>query len=194
MDNRIIDTLEYDKVRKRLREQCQTAQGRELAEHLTASDNFEEVQARLNETTEAVKIYAVASPSLSGAKDIREMLQKAKIGSVLEALEILDIRSTMATMRDVKRFFKELDMEAPILKSRASQLEILGNLEQRIDRTLDEHGAVKDDASVELRRIRRELKSAQDGIKEKIFSILHNAAYQKCFQEAIVTHTHQARI
>ena len=187
MDNRIIDTLEYDKVRKRLREQCQTAQGRELAEHLTASNKFEEVQARLNETTEAVKIYAVASPSLSGAKDIREMLQKAKIGSVLEALEILDIRSTMATMRDVKRFFKELDMEAPILKSRASQLEILGNLEQRIDRTLDEHGAVKDDASVELRRIRRELKSAQDGIKEKIFSILHNAAYQKCFQEAIVT-------
>ena len=187
MSKRIIDTLEYDKVRIKLREKCQTAQGREMAENLEASESFEEVQARLNETTEAVKIYAVASPSMSGAKDIRRLLQKTKIGSVLEALEILDIRSTMAIMRDVKRFFKELEIEAPILKNRASQLEILGNLENRIDRTLDDHGAVKDSASVELQRIRQELRNAQIKIKERITSILQSSTNQKYFQEAIVT-------
>ena len=187
MNKSIIKILEYDKVRERLVNQCQTKMGRELAGALESSGNVEEVQSHLNETSEAVKIYATASPPLSDAKDIRSLLKKIKLGSVLDALEILDIRSTMAAMREVKRFFKETEIEAPILKSAAAQIEILGNLEQKIDRTIDEHGAVKDDASPELRRIRRELKSAQEGIKNQIFSILHNAAYQKYFQEAIVT-------
>ena len=187
MDRKITDTLEYNKILQKLREKCQTTQGRELAENLEASSSFDQVQEMLNETTEAVKIYAVTAPSMSGAKDIRESMQKTKIGSVLEALEILDIRSTMATMREVKRFFKELEIEAPILKSRASQLEILGNLESRIDRTLDDHGAVKDNASVELQRIRQELRNAQVRIKERITSILQSQTNQKYFQEAIVT-------
>ncbi len=185
--SKLIEVLEYDKIRKKLMMLCRTTLGAEISKYLEASGDYEEVKARLEETAEAVKIYALSSPPLADAKDIRELLKKVKIGSTLDSVEILDIRSTMAAMRDVKRFFKEIEMDTPILKSRASQIEILGNLEQRIDRTIDEHGAVRDDASVELKRIRRVLRSAQDGIKEKIFSILHNAAYQKCFQEAIVT-------
>ena len=187
MNKTIIEILEYNRVRDRLVSQCRTDMGKELSSSLEASGDFEEVQSRLNETTEAVKIYALASPPLGEAKDIRPLLRKIKLGSTLDALEILDIRSTMSAMREVKRFFKETEIEAPILKSAASQIEILGNLEIKIDRTIDEHGAVRDDASPELRRIRRELKNAQDGIKNQIFSILHNANYQKYFQEAIVT-------
>ena len=187
MNKDIIKILEYNKMRERLATHCQTSVGHEISISLEPSSNLEEVQARLDETTEAVKIQSVASPAFNGAKDIRQLLKKIKIGSILDTLELLDIRSTMATMRDVKRFFKETEIEAPILKSKATQIEILGNLEQKIDRTIDEHGAVKDDASTELRRIRRELKAAQEAIKEKIFNILHNASYQKFFQDAIVT-------
>ena len=187
MNKSIIDILEFDKVRERLTAQCRTDMGKELAGGLEASGDFDEVQARLNETTEAVKINAVASPPLGGIKDIRPLLKKAKLGSSLDALEILDLRSTMAAMREVKRFFKETETDAPLLKTSASQIEILGNLEQKIDRTIDEHGTVKDDASPELHRIRRELRNAQEGIKSQITAILHNAAYQKYFQEAIVT-------
>ena len=174
-------------MRARLSAKCQTKQGQEIANELELSGNFDEVRARLDETNEAVKVYAVASPPLSGTRDIRELLHKAKLGRALEAYEILELRATMAVMRDVKRFFKELELEAPILRSRASQLEILGQLEQRIDRTVDEHGNIKDSASVELGRIRSELRTAQARIKERISSILQSATYQKCFQEAIVT-------
>lgn len=187
MDKSVIDILEFDKVRERLTAQCRTDMGRELAGTLEAAGDFDEVQTRLNETTEAVKINSVASPPLGDVKDIRPLLKKAKLGSSLDALEILDLRSTMAAMREVKRFFKETETDAPLLKASAAQIEILGNLEQKIDRTIDEHGTVKDDASPELRRIRRELRNAQEGIKTQLTSILHNAAYQKYFQEAIVT-------
>ena len=69
----------------------------------------------------------------------------------------------------------------------ARNIEILGQLERLLDNTVDEHGAMREDASVELRRIRRELHAAQAHIKERISSILHNAEYQKFFQDAIVT-------
>ena len=187
MDKSIIEILEFDKVRDRLVNQCKTVTGAEMAKNLEMSGEHSEVKARIDETSEAVKINALKSPPLNGVKDIRELLKKLKLGRSLDSMEILDIRSTMASMREVKVFFKETEIEAPILKGRAVQIAILGNLEQRIDRTIDEHGAVRDDASVELRRIRRELRGAQEGIKEKIFSILHNASYQKYFQEAIVT-------
>ena len=49
------------------------------------------------------------------------------------------------------------------------------------------HGAIRDDASVELRRIRREAKSSQARIKEHLSSVLHSQEYQKYFQDAIVT-------
>ena len=108
-------------MRAKLSAKCQTVKGREIAEALEPVGSVEAIQASLDETTEAVKIYAVASPPLSGSKDIRNLLQKVKIGRALEAFELLELRATMAVMRDVKRFFKESEQEAPILKGRASQ-------------------------------------------------------------------------
>jgi DNA mismatch repair protein MutS2 len=80
-----------------------------------------------------------------------------------------------------------LEIEAPILKEWARGIEILGQLERNLNNVIDEHGNMREDASVELRRIRRELKSSQVRIKDKINNILHDGAYQKMFQDAIVT-------
>lgn len=187
MNKNIKEILEYDKIIEMLKEKNQTIIGKEFAGQLEPIGNFFEVESRLNETNEAVKIYATSSPSMIDVKDIRESIHKVKIGRVLEVVEIIDIRSTMSAMRDVKRFFKELEIESPILKGQASQIEILGNLEQRIDRTIDEHGNIKDNSSVELSKIRNELRTAQSRIKERLMSIIQNQTYQKYFQESIVT-------
>ena len=90
-------------------------------------------------------------------------------------------------MRNVKYFFRDLEIEAPILKEWAHSLEILGQLERDLNNTIDEHGNMRENASVELSRIRRELKSSQVRIKDKVQQILRNANYQRMFQDAIVT-------
>ncbi|KHM52454.1 DNA mismatch repair protein MutS, partial [Anaerovibrio lipolyticus] len=95
--------------------------------------------------------------------------------------------TTMYAMRGVKKFFKELELDAPILKNWARGLEILGELERNLENTVDEHGNLRDDASVELKRIRREVKTSQARIKDHLNNILHSAEYQKYFQDAIVT-------
>ena len=180
-------TLELDKILSRLRDCATSNYGKELALSLEPADDFNTVKERLSLTTEAVKIFATSAPPLGGFRDVRETFQKIKLGSAADAEELLDVLSTMYTMRQVKAFFKETDADAPKLKARATELEILGNLERQLDNAIDEHGAVRDTASVELQKIRRDLRTAQSRIKNEIFNILHDTGKQKFFQDAIVT-------
>ena len=179
--------LEFDKIREKLKDCATSNFGKELAEKIFPADNFEDVREDLKLTTEAVKIFAINSPPFGGIFDIREILKKISLGSSADSEEFLNILSTMFAMRNIKKFFKESELDTPKLKFRASQIEILGNLEKQIDNAIDEHGAVKDSASSELQKIRRELRAAQNKIKSEIFDILHDASKQKFFQDAIIT-------
>ncbi|MBQ7477105.1 MAG: endonuclease MutS2 [Selenomonadaceae bacterium] len=179
--------MEFEKIRQRLKNCASSNLGKELAAAIVPDDNFDAVHENLQWTTEAVKIFAVSAPPLGGVRDIRETLEKIKLGSSATSEEFLDILSTMYAMRNVKKFFKETEIDAPKLKTQAAQIEILGNLEKQIENTVDERGLVRDTASVELQKIRRELRSAQGRVKTEIFSILHDPAKQKYFQDAIVT-------
>ena len=182
-------TLEFDKILSRLRDCATSNYGKELALKLEPADDFLAVKERLSLTTEAVKVFATSAQPLGSFRDVRETFQKIKLGSVAEAEELLDVLSTMYTMRQVKAFFKEtVEVDtAPQLKARATELELLGNLERQLDNAIDEHGTIKDTASVELQKIRHDLRGAQSRIKNEIFNILHDAGKQKFFQDAIVT-------
>ena len=187
MNKDAFKTLEFDKILARLRDCATSTFGKELAIKLRPADDFDSVRENLSLTTEAVRIFAVNSPPLGGFRDVRDTFRKLRLGSVADADELLDLLSTMYTMRQVKIFFKETDLDAPKLKSRATEIEILGNLERQLDNAIDDHGKIRDTASVELQKIRRELRAAQNKIKTEIFDILHDAGKQKFFQDAIVT-------
>ena len=187
MNKDALNILEYEKILRRLSDCASTFHGKDLARNLLPADASDEIHQRLDETTEAVKISALAFPPFGGIVDIREILHKVALGRIADPTEVLDVLNTMLAMREIKKFFKESEVEAPLLKNRAASIEILGNLERQLDNAVDEHGAIRDDASVELQRIRRSLRTAQAKIKDQLSSILHNQSYQKFFQDALVT-------
>ncbi len=187
MEQESFKVLEYKKITEKLAEYAGSALGKEKARNLVPSSDFAEVTDWQEQTTEAVKVLSMSAPPLGGIRDIRLLLKKAGKGAVLELEELQNIMSTMYAMRTIKYFFRDLELEAPILQEWARSLEILGQLERNLNNVIDEHGNMREDASVELRRIRRELKSSQGRIKDKINNILHDGQYQKMFQDAIVT-------
>ncbi len=179
--------LEFDKIREMLKSCASSNFGKELAAAIEPADNVDAVKENLSLTTEAVKIFSVATPPFGGIRDVREILSKIALGSSAGAGELSDVLSTMFAMRGVKKFFKEIEIDAPKLKFRAGQIEILGNLEIQLSNALDERGGVKDTASADLQKIRRDLRLAQNRVKTEIFGILHDATKQKYFQDAIIT-------
>lgn len=187
MEKDSFKVLEYNRILDKLQEKAGSAMGKELCRGLLPSSDVNEVREWLAQTAEAVRVDSVAHPPMGGIHDIRQYIKKVGIGSILEPAELLDILSTMYAMRAVKKFFKELEAEAPLMKAAAHNIEIMGQLERNLENTIDEHGVLRDDASIELKRIRREMKVSQARIKDHLANILHSAEYQKYFQEAIVT-------
>ena len=187
MENESFKILEYEKITAMLEARAGSSLGKEKARKLYPSSDFDEIAEWQQETSEAVNVFALKSPPMGGIYDIRPLLKKAGKGATLDLGEMQEIMSTLYAMRNVKYFFRDLEIEAPILKEWAHSLEILGQLERDLNNTIDEHGNMRENASVELSSIRRELKSSQVRIKDKVQQILHNANYQRMFQDAIVT-------
>ena len=187
MQKNVLKILEYEKILEMLKERAGSNFGKELCQSLLPSPNLNEVKNRLNETAEACRLEDISPAPLGGIYDIRESLKKVTMNGVLNENELLDIMNTMYAMRRVKRFFKETETDAPILKSWAVNIEIFGELERVLENTVDEHGQIKDNATVNLSRIRRENRASKANVQDKIHSILHNTEYQKFFQENLVT-------
>ena len=187
MEKESYKVLEYEKIREMIAARAGSSLGKERARSLQPSTDYAEVEEQLEQTAEAVRIHAVTSPPFGGIHDLRPLLKKIHMGAVLTLEELVDIRSTLYAMRSVKEFFKGLEIEAPTLKEWAHGVEILGQLERRLENTLDEHGSLRDDASVELRRLRTEIQTTQNRIKERVGAALRAPENQKYFQEAIVT-------
>ncbi|GBG55109.1 endonuclease MutS2 [Sporomusaceae bacterium FL31] len=188
MDLSVLHTLEFDKIRALLAQRTGSVLGREIADLLTPASDYSEVERRIAETKEAIDVViTAANVPLGGIRDIRVFLKKAQVGGVLEPHEIANVGSTLYAARRVKTFFKELTIDVPILNEMANQIEVLRPIENLIDSILNEQGTIRDDASVELLRIRREIKQSQTRIKERLDAILRSAEYQKYFQDVLVT-------
>ena len=102
---------------------------------------------------------------------------------------MLQARSQLFTcfIKRHRRLFKELPVEAPTLQEWARGIEIQGQLERNLENTFDEHGLLRDDATPELSRIRRGIRTAKRRIKAFLHDVLHDPAHKKIFQDAIIT-------
>ena len=187
MQTATIKTLAYPKILAMLAACATSVLGKERALSLMPSGDRDEVAARLAETAEAVRIAGFAAPPFGGIRDLRPFLKKANLGASLTLEELQDVQSFLYATKNIKEFFKTLETDAPLLKDAAKGLEILGQLTRSLDLAIDEHGDLRNDASVELSRIRREHAAAEKRIKERISAILHAPEHQKHFQDAIVT-------
>lgn len=188
MESAVLSTLEYNKIRDMLAERAGSVMGKELIQELVPSNDVREVQERLTETAEAREIMNnVPSIPLGGIRDVRVTIKRAELGSILEPHELLAVASMLYAARRMKGFFADLPVEAPLLQLRADQIMVLRNIETIIESTVTEQGLIRDDASSELQKIRREIKQAQSRVKEKLDSILRSGEYQKYFQDALVT-------
>lgn len=188
MEAAVLSTLEYNKIRDMLAERTGSIMGRELAQALVPVKDAAQVQERLAETAEARAIMNnVPTIPLGGIRDVRATIKRAELGAILEPHELLAVGSMLYAARRIKGFFADLPVETPLLSLQADQIIVLRNIETIIEATVTEQGMIRDDASSELLKLRREIKQSQSRVKEKLDSILRSGEYQKYFQDALVT-------
>ena len=172
----------FDQIRQLLSEKCLSTLGVERVTDMAFSDHFEEVEERLNLVTEFVRI--IQEEDNFPAQyffDVRPSLKRIRVeGMYLDEQELFDLRRSLETIRDIVRFLEKEDMEEedspyPCLRNLAKDILAFPQLIQKINNILSPYGKIKDNASSELARIRRELTNTMNSISRSLNGILRNA-------------------
>lgn len=186
MDERTLRVLEFFKIRDRLAALTVTAAGRGLASALRPASDIETARRSLQETAEAVALLADGDVPLRGTTDIRELIRRARVGSILDPQEFLSLRDTLGTIRQCKGFVHARRDRAPSLAEVTRGMGTFDELEQAIRRAIADDGSLPDSASIELARIRRDQRTVQGRIREKLDDLLHGPT-ARMLQEQLIT-------
>lgn len=187
---KILKTLEFYKIQSMLARHASTTKGKELAESLLPSGDFDEVKRQLSETDEASAMERLkGSIPFGGVRDITSSLHRARVGGVLNTGELLDISTTILGGRRLKRFVEAVGEEhpVPLLTERVEAITEHKPLEDEINSCIDDNAVVMDSASPELGRVRSELKTNEARVRERLEQMIRNPSVQKMLQDVLVT-------
>ena len=175
----------FDQIRQLLKEKCLSTLGEERVTDMVFSDRFNEVEERLDQVTEFVRILQEEDNfPAQYFFDVRPSLRRIRVkGMYLDEQELFDLRRSLETIRDIVRFLQKSENEEeeettspyPCLKRLAGDITVFPQLIGKINGILSPYGKIKDNASAELARIRRELASTMGSISRSLNSILRNA-------------------
>ena len=186
MDTKTLHVLEYPKILERLVGFCDFSASMELARQLEPTDSYDLAIARLEETREARKLFSTNDNiGVGGAHDIRPPVDLAARGGVLDPQQLLDIKSTLISCRELKKSLARRTDEFPRLAGIAAGLPESYGLVDAISRVLSDRGEVLDSASPKLGTLRREIKIAHDRLMSRLQRYLAEAANK--LQEPIIT-------
>jgi len=185
MDSKTLHVLEYDKICARLKGFCDFSASMELALALEPTNSYDLVLARLAETSEARMLFSTSDISIGGAHDVRPAVDLAARSGVLDPQQLLDIKSTLISFRELKKSLERKTDEYPRLAQIAAALPETFGIVDAITRILSERGEVLDSASPKLASLRREIKIAHDRLMSRLQRYLTESGNK--LQEPIIT-------
>lgn len=188
MNQKALQTLEYNKIIAKLAEYATSPLGRELCNALIPSSNLDEIIQTQTETTDALtRIRQKGGISFSGIHSISDSLKRLEIGSSLGIVELLSISSQLTVAARAKSYgrHEESPLPSDSLEEMFRALEPLTPLNAEIKRCILSEDEISDDASPGLRHVRRQMRGIGDRIHVQLNSILNSSrAY---LQDAVIT-------
>ena len=168
MNKKVLKTLEYDKIIDMLVEEADSALGKDSARRLRPSSDHGEIVAMQAETSHALtRLFHHGALSFHGLTDIRPSLVPLAKGGTLGAGELLRIGALLEAAKRAVEFDKK-DEETDFLSGRFDGLQTFPEIRQEISRCILSEDEISDDASSELKRIRRAMKTTNDKIREQL--------------------------
>lgn len=178
----------FDQIRQLLKNKCLSTLGEERVDDMAFSDDYTDINRRLEQVVEFVRIIQEEDSFPDQYFfDVRTSLKRIRVeGLYMDEQELFDLRRSLETIRDIVRFLQQTDDDEeyadgeenssyPALKELAGDILVFPQLITRINNILDKFGKIKDNASTELLRIRRELSATTGSISRSLNAILRTA-------------------
>ena len=191
MNDKALRTLEYNKIVDKLCTFAGTSYGKELCSRLLPLFELNAIEKLQLQTTDGLsRLLRKGSVSFGGIHDLRPSVMRLKIGSSLNATELLHISSDLDATLRLKAYGgytgKDSDnLTEDSLTEFFAGLEPLTPLNNEIKRCIISEDEIADDASPALKSVRRAIKNANDKIHSELGSILNSS--RTLLQENIIT-------
>ena len=189
MNQKTLDKLEYSKIIAMLEEQASSFRGKQLCRRLKPMTNLEKINTYQEQTAAAfTRIIKKGRISFSDAAPVEESMKRLEIGGALGSIELLRICRLLQTSARVKAYGRHdtQDELADCLDAYFDMLEPLTLLSTEIDRCIISEDEISDDASSNLRNIRRNINLINDKVHATLTTLV-NGSLRTYLQDAIIT-------
>ncbi len=190
MNKKVFHTLEYNKIIDLLAAHASSARAKEMCLNLSPSCDMDAITHALQETNDALsRIYKKGSMNLSGIHDVGASMKRLEIGGSLSITEFLRLTSLLEAAKRAKAYGRNDKDDAPAdsLTAYFNQLEPLTKLAEEIKRCIISEDEISDDASSNLKSIRRSIGNINNRIHAQMNSMLNNSTIRGYLQDAVIT-------
>jgi len=182
-----LNLLEWHRLCQHLSTFAATKLGVVAARHLKLPTTKAESQQLLAQTQEIYNLEQVLDSgwTFKGIQDIGESLERVKIGGMLSAKELLDLATTLAGVRYLRRLIDAKSDELKTLAELITDLRTYPEIEKEIHHCIDDRCEITDRASPKLAEIRSETKN----LRTRIYQVLQGIMQRNptAIQEAVIT-------
>ncbi len=192
MNNKTLNTLEYNKIVKLLLERTESELGREKASEIKPIANKDKAEYLLMETGEALSLLIKrGNPPLYGIHSIKHELKRIEMGGSLSPGSLLKISDSLRVARGLRKYIREDESDKvssyPTIEGLVGNLMTFKSIEDEINNAIINENEISDNASSALRNIRRQIIGKNTAIRDKLNSIINSQANKKYLQDSIVT-------
>ena len=178
--NGFEEKIGFDEVRSHLKEHCLSTLGKERVDGLCFLTDATIINDHLMRVREFRKMMEQEERlPLQYFYDVRPAVTRLRLaGTHIDERELFDLRRSQQTVADFVTLLNKQDDEEfryPTLQRLTEDVQALPQLMRRIDQVLDKYGHIRDDASPELQRIRKELSRTANSISNILNTILRGA-------------------
>ena len=190
MNNKSLSTLEYNKIISRLVSFACSDGAKQILHKLEPMTDIDKINTALDYTNDALtRVYQKGSVDFSRIKDIRGSIARLKVGSSLNALELLNISMLLECAAHIKGYYEQ---RADSIQPLIDMLDPVTLLNNAIKKCIISEDEISDDASANLRSIRRQKNIAADRIHTELNKILNSPSTRTYLQDYVIT-TRQGR-
>ena len=190
MNKKILKILEFGEITKRLSELAITEPAKKEAERLVPSDDFDQVQTELKQTLALADLLRIKGQlPLTDFKDVRPSTKRLGVKANLNAKELGNLLLVLSLANEINSFLEDLDdekIDLSAIDSILDQLDVPDLLFRELKKSLDYDGEVLDTASSALARLRHDITSNEEEIKDKMNAYTKGNS-SKYLSEKIVT-------
>ncbi len=188
MNQKVLTVLEYNKIVEKLAALASSPLGKEKALKLQPSSDIERINREQEETAHALnRLFKKDRVSFAHNKPLHRSIKTLEIGGSISAPELILIADFLDNVRQVKAYGKEeKEEDRDVLTERFEALMPNIALADEIHRCILSEDEIADDASSNLKSIRRNIAATNDRIRSQLNSML-NGSYRTYLQDAVIT-------